>query len=275
MPEIAPKDVAETEKGFGTGLRAQLERRRETAAGKGGLKAVNPDASGSVPAAPAIDISDADLDALRDELAASLAREEQLRGALSEQVAAHERELSPQQDLAARQAELDERAGRLSAFEAALEERERHLTEQVEALELERRRLVEESNELAAVQAPTVAREQHGKAKLPELTSADDERARAAQDLAKQANAIAAREKKVERAEAALESKTRETTARAEARDRGLAERDETLKARERDLRDREKALAQGEREFAKTRASVDTRGELLGERERELKARA
>ena len=104
MPEIAPKDVAETEKGFGTGLRAQLERRRETAAGKGGLKAANPDASGSVPAAPAIDISDADLDALRDELAASLAREEQLRGALSEQVAAHDRELSPQHDLASRQA---------------------------------------------------------------------------------------------------------------------------------------------------------------------------
>src|SRR2546421_10035732 len=209
MPEIAPKDVAETEKGFGTGLRAQLERRRETAAGKGGLKVANPDASGSVPAAPAIDISDADLDALRDELAASLAREEQLRGALSEQVAAHDRELSPQHDLAARQAELDERAGRLSAFEVALEERERHVAEQVEALELERRRLVDESNELAGLQAQTAEREQHVQAKLRELTSADDQRARAAEDLGQQANAIAARDKKVARAEAALESKTR------------------------------------------------------------------
>src|ERR671930_1400158 len=149
MPEIAPKDVAETEKGFGTGLRAQLERRRETAAGKGGLKAVNPDASGSVPAAPAIDLSDADLEALRDELAASLAREEQLRGALNEQFAAHERELHPQHDLAARQAELDERAGRLSAFEVALEERGRHLAEQADVNELESRRLEEEKNELA------------------------------------------------------------------------------------------------------------------------------
>ncbi|HYY33267.1 MAG TPA: hypothetical protein VE693_06730, partial [Gaiellaceae bacterium] len=139
MPEFAPKDVAETEKGFGTGLRAQLERRRETAAGKGGSKAAGPDPSGSVPAAPNVDLSDADLEALRDELAASLAREEQLRGALSEQVASHERELHPQHDLAARQAELDERAGRLSAFEVALEERERHVAEQVEALELERR----------------------------------------------------------------------------------------------------------------------------------------
>src|SRR2546423_6073508 len=137
MPEIAPKDVAETEKGFGTGLRAQLERRRETAAGEGGLKAANPDASGSVPAAPAIDVSDADLDALRDELAASLAREEQLRGVLNEQVAAHERDLHPQHDLASRQAELDERAGRLSAFDVALEERERHVAEQLDALELE------------------------------------------------------------------------------------------------------------------------------------------
>src|SRR5947208_14506706 len=187
MPEIAPKDVAETEKGFGTGLRAQLERRRETAAGKGGLKTANPDVSGSVPAAPTIDLSDADLDALRDELAASFAREEQLRGALSEQVAAHERELSPQQDFAARQAETDERAGRLSAFEAALEERERHVAEQVEALELERRRLVDENNELAALQARTAEQEQHVQAKLRELTSADEERSQAAQDLAKQA----------------------------------------------------------------------------------------
>src|ERR671929_942016 len=231
MPEIAPKDVAaETEKGFGTGLRAQLERRRETAAGKGGLKAAPPDVSGSVPAAPAIDISDADLDALRDELAASLAREEQLRGALSEQVAAHDRELHPQHDLAARQAELDERAGRLGAFEAALEERERHVAEQVEALELERRRLVEESNKLAAHQARTAEHEQHVQAKLRELTAADEKRARAAEDLAKQASAIAARDKKVARAEAALESKTREETARAEARDRTLAEREDGVK---------------------------------------------
>src|SRR5438552_12897373 len=237
MPEIAPKDVAETEKGFGTGLRAQLERRRETAAGKGGLKAAPPDVSGSVPAAPAIDISDADLDALRDELAASLAREEQLRGALSEQVAAHDRELSPQHDLAARQAELDERVGRLSAFEAALEERERHVAEQVEALELERRRLAEENNELAALQAQTAEREQHVQAKLRELTSADEQRARTREDLAKQESAIAARDKKGERAEAALESKTREAAARGEARDRALAGREESLKAREKELR--------------------------------------
>src|SRR5437588_13029505 len=102
MPEFAPKDVAETEKGFGTGLRAQLERRRETAAGEGGSKAAAPEASGSVPAAPDIDLSDADLGALRSELPASLAREEQLRGALSEQLAAADPELHPPPELAAR-----------------------------------------------------------------------------------------------------------------------------------------------------------------------------
>src|ERR671929_615745 len=160
MPEIAPKDVAaETEKGFGTGLRAQLERRRETAAGKGGLKAAPPDVSGSVPAAPTIDLSDADLDALRDELAASLAREEQLRGALSDQVAAHDRELHPQHDLAARQAELDERAGRLGAFEAALEERERHVAERVEALEGRLAKQASAAQEHAARTAEVEARE--------------------------------------------------------------------------------------------------------------------
>src|SRR5207247_10638004 len=133
--------------------------------------------------------------------------------------------------------------------------REAHGGEHVGALALERRRLVEENNELAALQAQTAEREQHVQAKLRELTSADDQRARAAEDLAKQANAIAARDKKVARAEAALESKLREATARGEARDRALADREESLKGREKELRDREKALAQGEREFTKTRA--------------------
>src|SRR5919201_287586 len=52
MPESAPKDVAETEKGFGTGLRAQLERRREKA--EGGEKKPNLASAAGVPAAPPI-----------------------------------------------------------------------------------------------------------------------------------------------------------------------------------------------------------------------------
>ena len=220
MSEFARDAAAETEKGFGTGLRAQLERRRETTSGgkdsasKGEQSAQKP-AAGLGDAAPTVDLSTADVEALRAELAMSLAREQDLRGALSEQVAAYDHDSTPSQEVAERAAELDQRAGRLSAHEAALEERERNLAERLEAVEVDRRRLADAEQELAAQQARTKEREQHVAAKLRELTTADDERLKAAGELSKQATAIAAREKKVEKAEAAFESRQREEAARA------------------------------------------------------------
>ena len=217
MPEFARDAAAETEKGFGTGLRAQLERRRETTGGGAASEAKSDaapkPASGIPDAAPLVDLESADLEALRAELAASLAREQDLRTTLTEQVAAYEHEPQPSQQLAERAAELDHRAGRLSAHEAALEERERNLAERLEALEVDRRRLGETEQELAAQQARTAEREQHVAAKLRELTSADQERAKATAELSKQASAIAAREKKIAKAEETFESRQREESA--------------------------------------------------------------
>ena len=56
MPEFASKDVAETEKGFGTGLRAQLERRRETTSGEGSKAPKAESAAKDVPVAPLVDV---------------------------------------------------------------------------------------------------------------------------------------------------------------------------------------------------------------------------
>src|SRR3989440_70786 len=194
MPEFARDAAAETEKGFGTGLRAQLERRRETSGG-GAASAAKSDAApkpaaGILDAAPPVDLESGDLEALRAELAASLEREQDLRTTLTEQVAAYEYEAQPSHELAERAAELDQRAGRLSAHEAALEERERNLAERLEALEVDRHRLDETEQELAAQGARTAEREQHVAAKLRELTSADQERAKAMAELSKQASAI-------------------------------------------------------------------------------------
>src|SRR5919108_271551 len=209
MPEFASKDVAETEKGFGTGLRAQLERRREPAAGNGEAARAKA-APDSLPATPPVDVDDADLEALRSELAASLAREQQLRGALSEEVAAYERELHPQHDVAVRQAELDERAGRLSAFEAALEERERHVAEQVAALAREAK-LAGRDEELSERQRQLDAKEQELAATAErlrkELAAGQDASGRAAAErmtaldereaaLAKRERELAERERK-------------------------------------------------------------------------------
>src|SRR5919108_736673 len=149
MPEFASKDVAETEKGFGTGLRAQLERRREPAAGNGEAARAKA-APDSLPATPPVDVDDADLEALRSELAASLAREQQLRGALSEEVAAYERELHPQHDVAVRQAELDERDQSLSEREQELRAREAKLAGRDEELSERQRQLDAKEQELAA-----------------------------------------------------------------------------------------------------------------------------
>jgi hypothetical protein len=80
MPQTNPKHAAtETEKGFGTGLRAQLERKRgpvaPAAVPEPSVEALEPDAA-------------AGLEELRSELEASLRREEDLRSALAEQVEA-------------------------------------------------------------------------------------------------------------------------------------------------------------------------------------------
>jgi adhesin HecA-like repeat protein len=251
MPEFAKKDVAETEKGFGTGLRAQLERRRETTgptnedastpdkSPKSAPSSVTADAAPKAKSEPKVEaehlgdenatLDDAELEALRAELAASLAREQDLRGALNEQVQAYERELDAEQDFALRAAELDQRAGKLSAHEAALEERERQLAEQRELLDADAARVAEQQNELAALDARTAEQQRNVQAKLRELTAADQERAKATSELSKQAASIAAREKKLSRTEVAVETRERDHGARADAREATLTERESTL----------------------------------------------
>ena len=77
-PTNSKNAANETEKGFGTGLRAQLERKRGPAA-----------PASCSPACGGFDLdAEAGIDALRSELEASLAREEDLRSALAEQLEA-------------------------------------------------------------------------------------------------------------------------------------------------------------------------------------------
>src|SRR5215210_4201728 len=150
--EPEPKaQETETEGGFGTGLRAQLQRRQEPA-GDGALMPpqetpiVRVDLYAAAPASVSTNGGSAsegahpDLDHLRAELAAALAREQDLRQALGEQVEAYERKLSDDHLAAKQAAELDDHGARLAQIEEDVAQRERALAAERKALEEERRR---------------------------------------------------------------------------------------------------------------------------------------
>src|SRR5215210_8501511 len=144
----AQETETETERGFGTGLRAQLQRRQEPAtAGEGAVRSETPivrvDLYATAPASLSTNGSDAeqgDVEHLRGELAAALAREQDLRQALGEQVEAYERKLSDDHLAAKQAAELDDHGARLAQIEEDVAQRERALAAERKALEEERRR---------------------------------------------------------------------------------------------------------------------------------------
>ncbi|HVD26528.1 MAG TPA: hypothetical protein VNB86_11105, partial [Gaiellaceae bacterium] len=128
-----PKAEVETERGFGTGLRAQLQRRRDgatvTAAEvteheKGDTPLVRVDLYAAPPPAAAEAASAAagagavaaltgEVEELRHDLATAAKREQELRAALAEQVEAYERRLSEESDVSREAVKLDERGAQL------------------------------------------------------------------------------------------------------------------------------------------------------------------
>src|SRR5436190_3942177 len=149
---MAPKkrDTSETKKKeFGTGLRAQLERRRE-----------EPDAAKPADLQPNVELrfeltarpadsepftvsSDGATEDLRKQLAAARAREDELKAALAEQQEVFEAGIESEQGLSHRASTLDERDAKLAEFQAELEARERKVRDQRETSEAEHARLAE------------------------------------------------------------------------------------------------------------------------------------
>jgi hypothetical protein len=110
----------EIERGFGTGLRAQLAKRRELAE--------SPEAEESAPVAvseaPAPEHTQVlmqapidEVELVKSELQAALAREQELRAALAQQAQAHELGLAADRDLAERAAEVEHQAEQVAAAE--------------------------------------------------------------------------------------------------------------------------------------------------------------
>src|SRR5919206_3679787 len=174
------KDSNETpkKKEFGTGLRAQLEKRREEPeAAKAADAQPNVELRFELTARPAdLDGATVDLGAtakLREELAAAVAREQELKVALEQQRAMLPVALEDEQNVARRAAALDDRDAKLTAFQTELEERERKVRDQSAAIEEEHRRLAEVQAELAAAQATSEESHRQAETKLRELKSFD------------------------------------------------------------------------------------------------------
>ena len=107
-----------TEGGFGTGLRAKLQS-------PGSETPPEPRSPAEAIAAAAPALGETEAEALRAELNASLAREQQLRSSLNDQMDASGREAQLEQQLAEQAAGLERRAAALAETQAELDERER------------------------------------------------------------------------------------------------------------------------------------------------------
>ena len=126
MPKKTDNATVETEKGFGTGLRTKLERRRPPSP-KAAAQPETPEAEveaevEAAPEAPADEVAEpSETEQLWSELEESLAREEALRRQLEEQARAYE--------------ETRELGRRLGERAEALQRREQELEAQFRALE--------------------------------------------------------------------------------------------------------------------------------------------
>lgn len=268
----------ETESGFGSGLRAELQR-RNAAAGQ----VEPPVARAEPPVPPAVealfpsaepDDEDPLVFELRGELEAALRREIELRQALQHQVEAHERELAADNDLALREAEFEQRVARLETARAELEERELVLRIQRDQLEAERREVHGVQTELVAEEARLAELATHIDARAEALESAAQERAQAAAHLAQQLAAIAERERELKRERTATEARRQDVEAQCAAREQRLRDLQLECVRREAAVAQRELAVQAFTTENDRTAARLEERAEAVAARETAVEKR-
>lgn len=252
----------ETETGFGSGLRAELERRLGVAP----LPELAPELF-DVPIEPLEELIPTGVDAVQSELEAALQRERELREALQHQVEAYERELAAARDVAFRETRNDEEAASVQAARAEAEEREVVLRIQLDQLETERGEVAETRTVLIAEEARLTELARHIDSRSLELESAGQQRAQASAHLAQQLATIAERERELRRERAALDVRTREEGAR-------VAAREDSVEKREAAAMRRDEAAGRREAAAHAAIAEVSLERERLQEREAATAAR-
>jgi len=239
MPDTPENQGAETEKGFGTGLRAQLQRRREGDGAPAEAQGpTNVELRFELTARPAsgetieVGVGGPDVQALKAELEAAQAREATLRDQLQERSHTYEQNVGSEKELAHRALTLDERAAKLAEFEVELEERERRVRDQRGAIEAEHTRVADLQAELAAEQALAAEHQEAAEKRLRDLQGADRQREKASTELTKARAALDDREKKLARKESEVSTREQAATARLDGRERGLTKRENEWRSR-------------------------------------------
>ena len=182
--EQKERDASEnTEGGFGTGLRAQLQKRRDENTEEAAPVQVPEEQHEPAIAPVALDapapeeVSDdaepsVELEAIQAQLADARKRERELRAAFAEQVEAYERKLSEEYDVSREQTKLEDRSAKISTTERDLREREQRLAEERRALNAERKQLSELKDELVGAQSRAATLQEDLRARESELTEA-------------------------------------------------------------------------------------------------------
>src|SRR5438034_1095377 len=259
-PEHLPEET--TEKGFGTGLRAQLQRRQTEG------DSPTPEAQGQPNVELRFELTarpsgegeplavSADVSALKSELDAARRREEALRLRLEKQTEAYSDGMSSEQELATRDRAAD---ARLQGRERALEKRDNELRAQDKEMAERERRLATRENDLKKEAARIAAKDEA---------------------IGEREGDILLRQEKLrndaERFERELSDKGR-VAEEAVARSAQLDQRELDLTAREAELNRLQASLAHAERDANRGRdleeraARLDERERALAERESEL----
>ena len=189
-----------TEGGFGTGLRAQLQKRRgeqpEEQAPAPTHSAETPLVRVDLYTSAPHQVNGADptpeMEELREKLAGAQSRELELRAAFAEQVEAYERKLSEEYDVSREQTKLHERSAKLSSTETQIREREQKLAEEYKELNFERQRLSAVQDEVAAAQSAAAELQEELQARNAELTEAERFAGRSSSELAQRGSAVGA-----------------------------------------------------------------------------------
>ncbi|MDX6470927.1 MAG: hypothetical protein QOF75_2730 [Gaiellaceae bacterium] len=260
----------ETETGFGSGLRAQLERNLgvepSPTAEEQPEEAVESVDRTVVPLLDAPDLPA--VDPVQVELEAALDREQQLREALEHQVEAYERELTAGGDLRLRETEAEQLAARLDAARAQIEEQELMIRIQRDQLETDRSEIAAQRSELVAEEARVVELASHIDSRSLELESAANERAQAAAHLAQQLAAIAERERELKRERAAIDARRVEAETHLTTREDAIARLDAAAVRREQAVAQRELEIHRVIAAAARERAALDELAEVVATRE-------
>ena len=219
----------DTESGFGTGLRAQLQKKRNPQA----EPAAPPDLLSVLDEPLTVEMEEvddaADVEWLRMELETARDRERKIAAELAEAQAAIERA-----------GDVQQLASRTEALRAEIEERDVVLRIQLDQVETDRADAVRIRTELVAEQARLEELARHIDSRGHELESAGQERAQAGAHIAQQLAALAERERELKREQAVLDARRQGEETRVASREDAIRKKDESLRRREETLADRE-----------------------------------